>query len=168
MNNIFLFAYGISNYAGKWSLYCLVFMSVYIYLEYHCTAVSEVSKVRPISAYRWNLIVFVAQRVIKSLVHNEEMSLNISSKEVDLVRNLFHKQGICHQKSINIQQSFRLGHRATLYREGLINFNRNLDNAVYKKEDFKCQDRRRSFSISFIVFIRQFWNRVRKWDSCST
>ena len=145
-----------------------VFMSVYIYLEYHCTAVSEVSKVRPISAYRWNLIVFVAQRVIKSLVHNEEMSLNISSKEVDLVRNLFHKQGICHQKSINIQQSFCLGHRATLYREGLINFNRNLDNAVYKKEDFKRQDRRRSFSISFIVFIRQFWNRVRKRDSCST
>ena len=24
------------------------------------------------------------------------------------------------------------------------------------------------FSISFIVFIRQFWNRVRKRDSCST
>ena len=145
-----------------------VFMSVYIYLEYHCTAVSEVSKVHPISAYRWNLILFVAQRVIKSLVHNEETSLNISSKEVDLARNLFHKQGICHQKSINIQQSFRLGHRATLYCEGLINFNRNLDNAVYKKEDFKRQDRRRSFSISFIVFIRQFWNRVRKRDSCST
>ena len=89
-------------------------------------------------------------------------------KEVDLARNLFHKQGICHQKSINIQQSFRLGHHATLYHEGLINFNRNLDNAVYKKEDFKRQDRRCLFSVSFIVFIRQFWNQVRKRDSCST
>ena len=145
-----------------------VFMSVYIYLEYHCTAVAEVSKVRPISAYQWNLILFVAGRVIKSFVHNEETSLNISSKEVDLARNLLHKQRICHQKSINIQQSFRLGHRATLYREGLVNVNRNLDNAVYKKEDFKHQDRRRSFSISFIVFIIQFWKRVRKRDSCST
>ena len=82
-------------------------------------------------------------------------SLNISGKEVDLARNLFHKQPIRHQKSINIQQSFRLGRRATLYRERLI-----------KKEDFKrrySSDRRRSFSIS-LVFIRQFWNRVRKRD----
>ena len=40
-------------------------------------------------------------------------------------------------------------HRATLYREGLIiNVYRNLHKAVYKKEDFKRQDRRRSFSIS--------------------
>ena len=42
--------------------------------------------------------------------------------------------------------------RNTLYRERLI-----------KKEDFKRRDRRRSFSIS-LVFIRQFWNRVRKRD----
>ena len=75
---------------------------------------------------------------------------------------------ICYQKSINIRQSFHLGRRATLYREGLINVNRNLDKAVYKKEDFKRQVRRCSFSISFIVFMRQFWNRVRKRDSCST
>ena len=80
-------------------------------------------------------------------------SLNICGKEVDLARNLFHKQRIRHQKSINIQQSFRLGRRATLYRKGLINVNRNLDKAVYKKEDFKCQGRQRSFSISFIVFM---------------
>ena len=79
-------------------------------------------------------------------------SLNICGKEVDLARNLFHKQRIRHQKSINIQQSFRLGRRATLYRERLI-----------KKEDFKRRDRRRSFSIS-LVFIRQFWNRVCKRD----
>ena len=108
-----------------------------------------------ICIYRWNLILFV----FESLLHKEETSLNISGKEVDLGRNLFHKQRICHQKSINIQQSFRLGRRATLYRERLI-----------KKEDFKrrySRDRRRSFSIS-LVFIRQFWNRVRKRDSCST
>ena len=73
-----------------------------------------------------------------------------------------------HQKSINIQQSFRLGCHATLYRKRLISVvNRNLHKAVYKKEDFKRWDRRRSFSIR-LVFIRQFWNRVRKRDSCST
>ena len=83
-------------------------------------------------------ILFVARHVIESLLHNwEETSLNISGKEVDLARNLFHKQRICHQKTINILQSFRLGRRATLYREGLIHVNRNLDKAVYKKEDFK-------------------------------
>ena len=104
-----------------------------------------------ICIYRWNLILFV----FESLLHKEETSRNISGKEVDLGRNLFHKQRICHQKSINIQQSFRLGRRATLYRERLI-----------KKEDFKrrySRDRRRSFSIS-LVFIRQFWNRVCKRD----
>ena len=71
-------------------------------------------------------------------------SLNICGKEVDLARNLFRKQGIRHQKSINIQESFRLGRRATLYRERLI-----------KKEDFKrrySSDRRRSFSISFSFY----------------
>ena len=47
---------------------------------------------------------------------------------------MFHKQRVYHQKSINIQQSFRLGRRVTLFREGLININRNLHNAVYKKE----------------------------------
>ena len=48
------------------------FMSVYIYLQHHRTAVSEVSKVHPISAYRWNLILFVARHVIESLLHKEE------------------------------------------------------------------------------------------------
>ena len=85
--------------------------------------------------------------MIKSLLHKEETSLNISSKEVDLAGNLFHKQRIYHQKSINIQQSFHLGRRATRYRKGLINVNRNLQKAVYKKEDFTRQDRRRSSSI---------------------
>ena len=105
-------------------------MSVYIYLEYHRTAVSKVSKVRPISVYQGNLIFFLARHVIKSLLH-KEMSLNISGKEVDLARNLFHKQRIYHQKSINVQQSFLLGRRATLYYEGLINVNRNLHKAIY-------------------------------------
>ena len=48
------------------------FMSVYIYLQYHRTAMSEVSKVRAISAYRWNLILFVARHVIESLLYKEE------------------------------------------------------------------------------------------------
>ena len=143
------------------------FMSVYIYLEYHRTAVSKVSKVHPISVYQGNLIFFLARHVIKSLLHKEETSLNISGKEVDLARNLFHKQHIYHQKSINIPQSFCLGSCSTLYREGLINVNRNLHKAVYRKEDFNRWDRRRLFSIR-LVFIRQFWDRVCKRDSCST
>ena len=40
-----------------------------------------------------------------------------------------------------MQQSFRLGRRATLYHEGLINVNRNLDKDVYKKENFKLEIR---------------------------
>ena len=48
------------------------FMSVYIYLQYHRTVVSEVSTVCPFSAYRWNLILFVARHVIESLLHKEE------------------------------------------------------------------------------------------------
>ena len=111
-------------------------------------AVSEVSKVRPISAYRWNLILFVARHVIKSHLHKEETSLNISGKEVDLARNLFHKQRICHQKSINIQQSFRLGRRATLYREGLINVNKNLDEAVYYGVPFPPK-----FNVPFYIVL---------------
>ena len=43
-----------------------------------------------------------------------------------------HKQSVYHQKSINIQLSF--GSFITLYREVLINVNRNLQKAVYKKE----------------------------------
>ena len=58
-------------------------------------------------------------------------------KEVNLATNLFHKQHVYHPKSINVQQSFHLGHRATLYLEGFINVNRNLH--------FKCRDRQRSF-----------------------
>ena len=44
--------------------------------------VSEVSKVRPISAYQLNLIFFVARHVIESLLHKDETLLIISSKEV--------------------------------------------------------------------------------------
>ena len=57
-------------------------MCVYIYLEYHRMVVSEVSKVRPISAYQLNLIFFVARHVIESLLHKDETLLIISSKEV--------------------------------------------------------------------------------------
>ena len=74
--------------------------------------------------------------MIVSLLHKEETPVNICGKEVDLARNLFPNQCICHQESINIQQSFGLGRRSTLYRERLINVDRNLDRAVYK-EDFK-------------------------------
>ena len=70
------------------------------------------------------------------------------TKEVDLARNLFHKQPIYHQKSINIQQSFRLGRCKTLYHEGRINVNKNLHKAVYSFLQCKRRDRRCLFSIS--------------------
>ena len=143
-----------------------VFMSVYIYLLY-----SGVWRLQG-SSY---ICISVKLDPFRCLAHDRKSppqrrisSLNICGKEVDLARNLFHKQRICHQKSINIQQSLHLGHRATLYHDGLINVNRNLDKAVYEKEDFKRRDRQRSLSICFRVFIRQFWNRVRKRDSCLT
>ena len=56
---------------------------------------------------------------------------NIFGKEVDLVRSLFYRQCVYYQKSINIQQSFHLGHRATLYHEGL----KCLHKVVYKEEN---------------------------------
>ena len=105
----------------------------------------------PIAAYRWKLIFFVARQVIESLLHEI-----FSAKKLILARNPFHKQRIYHQKSINTQQSFRLG-RTSLYREGLIipvNIYRNLHKAVYKKEDFKRLDRRRSFSINSLNFYQ--------------
>ena len=133
------------------------FMSVYMYLQYHRTAGVGHLQGSSYICISVKLDPFrCPARDRKSPPQRRISSLNICGKEVDLARNLFHKQRIRHQKSINIQQSFRLGRRATLYRERLI-----------KKEDFKRRDRRRSFSIS-LVFIRQFWNRVRKRDSCST
>ena len=193
MNNIFFFTYGISNYTGNRLLYCLdvkVFGGKLVKNSFtRCWVPFRDFTCFHVRLYTFSIIV---QQWLKSprfvlYLHigetrsfslpgtwskvsstKKKTSLNISGKEVDFARNLFRKQRICHQKSINIQQSFCLGRRATLYREGLINVNRNLDKAVSKKEDFKRQDRRRSFSISFIVFIRQFWNRVCKQDSCST
>ena len=91
-----------------------------------------------------------------SKVSSTKKNFVACGKEVDLARNLFRKQGIRHQKSINIQESFRLGRRGTLYRERLI-----------KKEDFKrrySRDRRHSFSIS-LVFIRESSLQMRL---CST
>ena len=147
MNNItfFFFAYGISNYAGSSSLYYIdvevfggklvknlftryEFLSA-IFARFHVRLYIPSIR-RCLKSPRFVLylhtILFVARHVIESLLHKwEETLLNISGKEVDLARNLFHKQRICHQKTINILQSFRLGHRVTLYLEGLINVNRN-------------------------------------------
>ena len=109
-----------------------VFMSVDIYLEYHGMAETEVSKVRPISAHpgeTWPFSLPGTWSKVSSI--KKETSLKISGKEVDLERNLFHKQHIYHQKSTNIQQSFRLGCRASLYREGLTNVNRNLQEGAF-------------------------------------
>ena len=79
----------------------------------------------------------------KSPPLRKETSLNILVKEVDLARNLFHKQRIYHQKSMNIQQSSRLGRRATLYHH-----HERLINKRELRRIFKHWDRRRSFSIS--------------------
>ena len=121
------------------------FMSVYIYFdfEYHRTAVSQVSKSHSCMSVKVDLFRCPAG-------DRKSPPLNIFGKEVDLARNPFHKQHIYHQKSINIQQSFRLGRTShnTLSQGLIINVYRNLHTAVYKKEDFKCWDRRRSFSTS--------------------
>ena len=146
MNNItfFFFAYGISNYAGSRSLYyidvevfgvklvknsfrrCWVpFHNFCPFSRLYIPSVRRCLKSPRFVLYLQTILLF-ARHVIESLLHKwEETSLNISGKEVDLARNLFHKQRICHQKSINILQSFRLGRHATLYLEGLINVNRN-------------------------------------------
>ena len=144
-NTIIFFAYGISNYAGNRSLYCI---DVQVFERQCLKFPSLVLHLHIGETWSFSLpgtwskvILFVARHVIESHLHKEELSLNIYGKEVDLTRNLFHKQRICHQKSTNMQQSFRLGRRATLYHEGLINVNRNLDKDVYKKENFKLEIR---------------------------
>ena len=148
ISSSFFFAYGISNYACNRSLYYIdvqvfggklaknSFTRCWIFARFHVRWyipwVSWYGRIWSLqgSSYicisGWNLTFFVTRHLIKSLLHKEETLLKISGKEVDLERNLFHKQHIYHQKSINIQQSFRLGHRASLYREGLINVDRNL------------------------------------------
>ena len=130
MNTMIFFAlYGISNYAGKRLLYSIdvqvfsgklvkfihkslssfpgfspTFMSVYIYFdfEYHRTAVSQVSKSHSCMSVKVDLFRCPAG-------DRKSPPLNIFGKEVDLARNPFPKQRIYHQKSINVQQSFRLG-----------------------------------------------------------
>ena len=82
----------------------------------------------------------------KSPPQRRNVAKYFSRKEVDLARFLFHRQCIYHQKSINIQQSFRLGRRPTLYREGLININRKLD-----KGDVTWDDLRRRFLAQHII-----------------
>ena len=82
----------------------------------------------------------------------KETSLNIFGKEVDLARNPFHKQRIYHQKSINVQQSFRLGRRATLYYEGLISL------ACVSSETQNLQRVFRPGGIPVVL----------SWDSCGT
>ena len=127
--NDFFPLYGISNYAGNRSLYCIdvqvfsdklvkfihkllssfpgfspAFMSLYMYFdfEYHRTAVSQVSKSHRCISVKFDLFRCPAG-------DRKSPPLNNFGKEVDLARNPFHKQRIYHQKSINIQQSFHLG-----------------------------------------------------------
>ena len=145
---IFFLAFAILNCTGNRLLYCIDFqvfggklvknsfthfwVPFQSFHTFSCPFIYALSiivwrclkshKVHPISAYLWNLSFFIARQVIeKSPPQRKETSLIIFGKEVDLARNLFHKQCIYHQKSINIQQSFHLGHRAALFLEGLIN-----------------------------------------------
>ena len=108
-----------------------IFMSVYI-----LPWVSSYSGVWSLqgSSYICILVKLDPFRFRKSPPQRENIA-KYSGKEVDLGR-------ICSTNSIFvIKQSFRLGHRTTLYHEGLINVNRNLDKSLYKKEDFKHWDR---------------------------
>ena len=146
----------ILNYAGNRSLYCIdirVFggklvknsftccwlLSV-IFAHFHVRLyipwVSSYSGVWSLqgSSYICILVKLDPFRFRKSPPQRENIA-KYSCKEVDLGR-------ICSTNSIFVmQQSFRLGHRTTLYHEGLIKVNRNLDKSLYKKEDFKHWDR---------------------------
>ena len=96
------------------------------YLGYHHAAVSEVSLrfVPYLHIMKCDLFCCLACH-LKSPPQRRNVT-KYFRKEVNLARNLFHKQHVYHPTSINIQQSFHLGCRTTLYREGVINVNRNL------------------------------------------
>ena len=82
----------------------------------------------------------------------------------DLARNLFHKQHVYHLKSINMQQSFHLGRLATLYRERIINVNRNLHQVV----KFLSAEIKTAFVLDQVKFLSdysgiEFANEIHVW-----
>ena len=200
-------AYGISNYAGNRSLYCIdlkVFGGKLVKNSFtrrwvpfrdfrpFSSPFLEVSKIRPLICILVKLDLFrcpardrkspLQRRNVPNITLCTDVPSSLTKEEGTSVHRLpkyfrrrswfgekFVPQTVYLSLEVNkyTAESFRLGRRATLYREGLININRNLHKAVDKNEDFKRRDRRCSFSIS-LVFIRQFWNRVCKRDSCST
>ena len=140
MNNYYnyFFAHGISNYTGSRSLYGIVvqvfagklvknsFTRCWVpflnfrpfYVRLYIPSVSSYGGVRSLQGSSYICISVKLDpfrypaRDQKSPPQRRISLLYICSTEVDLARNLFHKQRLRHQKSINIQQSFRLGRRA--------------------------------------------------------
>ena len=60
--------------------------------------------------------------------------LNIFGKEVDMGGKSFPQTACLSSKVNKYTAELSFGRRVTLYREELINVNRNLHRAVYKKE----------------------------------
>ena len=52
-------------------------------------------------------------------MHDEPLKTSAGEARFALAGSFSHKQRVYHQKSINIQQSFHLGHCRTFYRKGL-------------------------------------------------
>ena len=84
---------------------------------------SQVSQVRPIFAYRWSWIFFVAGQLIASWYFQQRSWFGEKSVPQTACLSL---------ESINTQQSLCLGRRAT-YREGLIDVIKNLYNAEFRQ-----------------------------------
>ena len=103
--------------------------------------------------------------MIESLLHKEELSLIFSAKKL-IRQEVFHKQCVYHQKSINVQQNFHLGHRTTLYCEGLKCQQEFAYYCLLEGElSVKIEDIPSRLAY---IFIRLFWSPVRKQDSCLT
>ena len=112
--------------------------------EYHRTAVSQVSKSQSCISVKVDLFRCPeGDRKSPPLKYFRQRSW--FWREIHSTNSVF----IIRSQYIYSKAFVWVIHRVTLYHEGLImNIYRNLQKAVYKKEDFKRRDRWRSFSIS--------------------
>ena len=170
MNNIFLVAYGILNYAGKWSLYCLdvkVFGGKLVKNSFTCCWV-PCQDFRLFSCpFIYTLSIIVRQclkspRFVLYLHIGETWSFSlpgtwskVSSTKKNFVAKYLQQRSWFGKKFV--PQTGYLSSKVNKYTAEL-SFGSPRNTLSW----------RALFSISFIVFIRQFWNRVRKRDSCST
>ena len=137
--------------------------SCLFFLEYHHVVVSESLQGSSHICISVKLDLFrCLARDRKSLPQRKNVAKYLRKR--DLSRNLFHKQHVYHPKSINIQQSFHLGRLATLYRERIINVNRNLHYVV----KFLSAEIKTAFVLNQVKFLSdysgiEFANEIHVW-----